>query len=226
MSEQKLKRHVWYHRYSEFIKAALIVLVISLALRVFLVFPFQVESTDMEGSFYEGDFLLVNQLSYKFGEPELGEIVVFEHPFKIGESTIGRIIALEGQTVEIIGKTVYVDNEALTEYSNVKYTDRDIIPEIYSARDYLQPVEVPTGMMFVLDDNRDLAEDSRNFGLVTLDAVKGKGMFVYWSWQPDSDSPRMESPYIIPAVKILFYNLLSQPVQCDNNYPIQSAENL
>ena len=200
-----------YRRLTELVKVSLVVILIGLVVRLFVLFPYRVDNTDMEDALYPGDFLLASQLSYKFGEPKVGDVVVFEHPFKVDEHSVGRVLAIEGQTVEIIGKTVYVDDEKIIDIGNVKYTDPDIIPEIYSKRDYADPVTVPSGSVFILDDNRDQAEDSRNFGLVHIDDLIGKGLFVYWSWKPDPDSPAWESPYIIPAISILFYNLLHFP---------------
>lgn len=206
-----MKRKKSSSRRTEFIKAAIIVVIIGLALRLFVFMPYHLKDVDMENLLFEGDFLLVNQLAYKFGEPETGDIIVFEHPFKIGETKIGRIIATEGKKAEIIGKMIYIDGELVEEPEHVKHSDHRIIPESFSNRDFFPPVKVPAGAVYVLCDNRDISHDSRDFGTVNIENIKGKGMFVYWSWKPDPNSPHWESPYVIPAVKILFYNLFHFP---------------
>jgi len=63
----------------------------------------------------------------------------------------------------------------------------------------------------VLGDNRDYAEDSRHFGAVSNANIQGRGILVYWSWKPDPNAPRWESPYIVPAIEIFFYNTLHFP---------------
>jgi len=207
MTEKKKKTS----RHAEFIKAIVLILLIGIALRVFVLFPHKLANTHMENSLYEGDFLMASQLSYKFGEPQTGDIIVFEHPFKIGELRVGRVIAVSGQTVEILNKLVYIDDETFTDFESIKHADFNIISEEYSYRDYSPPTTVPTGAVYILCDNRDIAEDSRNFGTVNIENIKGKGGFVYWSWKPDPNAPRWESPYITPAIKILFYNLIHFP---------------
>jgi signal peptidase I len=165
----------------------------------------------MEDALFEGDFLLTSQLSYRAGMPQPGDLIVFQHPFNLDEKASGRVVAVEGQTVDIINKVVYVDNAELEEHVNVKHSDERIISETYSGRDNIGPVQVPAGAVYVLCDNRDVGEDSRNFGPVNIDNIKGKGLFVYWSWRPDPNAPKMESPYITPAISILLYNLYHFP---------------
>jgi signal peptidase I len=198
-------------RHSEFIKTAIIVLLIGLVIRVFVLFPQRIDNSFMEDSLFEGDFLLASQLAFKFGEAKVGDVVVFEHPFKIGELRVGRILATEGQTIEIIDKSVYIDDEPFADFDKIKHTDFSILPFEYSNRDCISPVSVPAGAAYILCDNRDSAEDSRNFGVVNIDNIKGKGLFVYWSWKPDPNAPEWKSPYIIPAIQILFYNLFHFP---------------
>lgn len=209
--EKPKKRKRRNTRRMEFIKAAIIVVLIGLVLRIFVFMPHRIASSDMESALCAGDYLLSSQLAYKTGKPQPGDIIVFEHPFKIGEDKAGRVVAVEGQTVEIIEKAVYVDNQIFGDGEFVQHTDSRIIPPIYSNRDFVDPFTVPAGAVYVLCDNRDSCEDSRNFGVINVDKIKGKGLFVYWSWQPDPNAPKWESPYITPAIKILFYNLFHFP---------------
>ncbi len=199
------------NRRMELIKAAIIVTLIGLVVRVFVFMPYHNKSRDMENALYQGDFLLTSQLAYMTGEPKVGDLIVFEHPFKIDELTSGRIVAREGQTIELIDKEVIVDNEFMVDSDKVKFSDHRALSAEYSNRDNFGPVQIPAGAVYVLCDNRDEGEDSRHFGMVNIDTIKGKGLFVYWSWKPDPNAPEMESPYITPAISILFYNLFHFP---------------
>lgn len=195
----------------ELIKAAVLFILIAAVLRIFVVFPYRMSDTTMQNGLLGGDFVLASKLSYKFTHPQVGDIVVFDHPFRPDEKLARRIVAIEGQTVEIVGKMVYVNEEPFSEPSQVIHSDYRILPSEFSNRDYCPPLRVPSGQIYVLADNRDQSEDSRDFGCIDLSKVKGKEMFVYFSWAPDPNAPAWESPYIIPAVQILFYNLFHFP---------------
>ncbi len=198
-------------RKRELIKALFLIILIAVAVRVFLVFPFDFDNDAMQGGFYAGDYVLTSKISYKLNTPKVGDIVVFDHPFRAGEKAARRIIAIEGQTVETVGKMVYVDGEPLSEPVTVQHLDYRILPPNFSNRDYSPPQQVPPAHVYVLGDNRDQSEDSRDFGFVPASSIQGKVLFVYFSWKPDPNAPRMESPYIIPAIQIVFYNLFHFP---------------
>lgn len=198
-------------RRTELIKMAIIVVLIGLVLRIFVFMPFKCSTSHMENALYEGDFLLTSQLAYWTGEPKVGDLIVFEHPFKMDELACGRVVAREGQTFELIDKEVYIDGVYMPDPEKVKFTDLRAISSEFSNRDNIGPIQVPAGAVYVLSDNRDEGEDSRHFGPVNIDSIEGKGLFVYWSWKPDPNAPKMESPYITPAISILFYNLFHFP---------------
>jgi signal peptidase I len=198
-------------RKKELIIGLLLAIVIAVALRVFLIFPTKMSDDGMKPALYSGDFLICSEIPYKTDTPKPGELIAFEHPFKVGEKIVRRVIATEGQTIEIVGKMVYVDGEAIAEYPSVRHNDYRILPRDFSNRDYFEAKQVPAGHLFVLGDNRDEGEDSRHFGFVDIQKVDGKAYFVYLSWAPDPNAPKMRSPYIIPAVQIFFYNLFHFP---------------
>ena len=202
-------RHI--SRSMEILKALLLVVVIGIILRIFLFNPFRIHDMAMENGLYPGDFLLASRLSYKMDKPMSGDLVLFEHPLHPGENLVRRIIATEGHTVEINGKTVYVDGEIFSEPGTAQHSDYRILPPAFSNRDYMQPQQVPPAHIFVLGDNRDTAEDSRTFGCVPNSSIVGKGLMVYFSWAPDPNAPKLESPYIIPALHLFFYNVYSFP---------------
>lgn len=195
----------------ELIKAAILLILIAAVVRAFLVFPYKLPDEGMKNALYGGDFLLTSKISYRFSRPAVGDIVVFNHPFRPEDRLARRIVATEGQTVEIVGKMVYVNDEPYAESPSVTHSDYRILPSDFSNRDYSPPQQVPSGQIYVMADNRDQSEDSRDFGCIDLTQVRGKGILVYFSWAPDPDAPRWESPYIVPAIQILFYNLFHFP---------------
>ena len=93
--------------------------------------------------------------------------------------------------VEIRDKEVFVNGERI-EDAFVQHTDSNIVPEGMSTRDNYGPAAVPEGKVCVMGDNRDDSHDSRFWGFVDLNSIKGKAMFIYWSWNGDSKRPRLK----------------------------------
>lgn len=198
-------------RIKEYIEAVLIALVIAVILRVFVIQAYKVESGSMEPTLEVGDFLFVNKFIYRFTDPKPGDIIVFEYPLNPSKDFIKRVIATEGQTVEIHEKKLFVDGVPVSEGQNVKFIDSRIMPEELSTRDFFGPKQVPPGQIFVLGDNRDDSRDSRFWGFVDVNQVKGKAFFIYFSWRPDPNAPEWSSPYIDKVFTITFYNLVHFP---------------
>ena len=190
-----------------YIKVALFVLLIAVLLRIFVVQAYNIPSSSMEDLLIAGDFILVNKLHYRFNQPKPGEVIVFKYPLNPSKDMIKRVVATEGQTVEIKNKVIYVDDKIAAEPFLAKHIDRRILPGSYSPRDNLEAIQVPEGHLFVLGDNRDKSKDSREWGFLDMNLVKGKALIVYWSWAKDPFAPRFRSPYIIPLFEIIFYNL-------------------
>jgi signal peptidase I len=181
----------------EYLETSLIALVAAILLRLFVVSAYRVSSASMEDSLFEGDYIFVNKLAYDYGNgPRPGDIVVFKYPNNPNKDFIKRIVALPGQTVEIADKVVYVDGQVAAIPENSKNVDQKIIPADLSFRDNFGPYVVPPDQYFVLGDNRDDSRDSRFWGGVPEENLRGKAIFVYWSWESDPDAPGWEFPYI------------------------------
>ena len=188
-----------------------IALVVGILLRTYVVQAYRIPSRSMQDTLLKGDFLLVYKLIYRFSEPEVGDVIVFEYPLNPSKDYIKRIIASEGQIVEIIKKNLYIDGQLAEGWFPSKHTDYQIYPAAYSNRDNFGPFEVPKGQYFVMGDNRDNSQDSRDWGFLERKYVKGKAFFIYFSWAPDPEAPRWTNPYITSFFEIVFYNLTHFP---------------
>jgi signal peptidase I len=128
----------------------------------------RIESISMQPTLYEDDFVFVNRLAYKLGEPGRGDIIVFRFPpDPEREPYIKRVIGLPGETVRIENGEVYVNEIAIHE------------PYLKVAPVYQGVWHVPEGQLFVLGDNRNNSSDSHAWGMVPIDNVIGKAEVVY-----------------------------------------------
>jgi signal peptidase I len=135
---------------------------------------FFVDGPSMEPSFYTGQRVIISRVNYLLGEPERGEIVVFESPDRPGidPPLIKRIIGLPGETVEIRDTRVFINGRALHEpYINEPCNTGNCA----DARWELGPDEY-----FVMGDNRNRSRDSRRFGPVRREHVIGEALVRYW----------------------------------------------
>ena len=139
----------------------------------------RVDGSSMTPTLSNGQFVMVNQLAYKLGDPAHGDIVVFHYPRDPEQEYIKRIIGLPGDTVEISNGHVFVNEQELIE------------PYIEAAARNNGQWDIPEGHIFVLGDNRNNSQDSRNFGPFTMENVVGKAIFIYW---PPSDWGFITSP--------------------------------
>lgn len=129
----------------------------------------RIESISMQPTLYAGDYVIVNKLAYKIGEPGRGDVIVFHYPPDPGrEPYIKRVIGLPGDHVVVQDSQVLVNNVALVE------------PYINSAPNYDGEWSVPEDSLFVLGDNRNNSSDSHSWGMVPLKNVIGKAEVVYW----------------------------------------------
>ncbi len=165
----------------------------------------------MESALLKGDFILVNKLAFRFKEPRPGDIVIFDYPLNPSKSFIKRIVAGPGESVQIVNKTLYLNGVVSIPRYLTKYTDPQIYPAEYSNRDNFGPFEVPSGQYFMMGDNRDNSRDSREWGFLEREYIKGEALLVYFSWAPDPLAPEFDSPYISSFFKVLFYNLVHFP---------------
>ena len=173
-------------------KAIGVAFVIWLFLRAYLVEAFRIPSPSMENTLLVGDFLFVTKLDYGaklpfthirlpgLRAPRRGDIIVFQWPPDPSQDFIKRCIATGGQTVEVRHKQVSVDGQPLVE-PYARHTQAGDEPETLSPRDNFAPHRVPAGHLFMMGDNRENSADSRYWGYVPMDLVKGRALFIYFS---------------------------------------------
>ena len=146
---------------------------VALVVRTFLLQAFSIPSGSMESTLEIRDRLLVNKLSYQFGDLERGDIVVFEKPDDVAspyDDLIKRVIGLPGDVVEGRDDQVFVNGEALDE----PYLDANTITSAFG------PETVPADHVWVMGDNRGNSSDSRVFGPIETDRVRGEAFLRYW----------------------------------------------
>lgn len=188
--KKEVKRKSTIREYAE---AFLIAGLLALFVRTFLVQAFKIPSGSMTPTLLVGDHILVNKFIYgvkipfinkaiiELKKPNRGDITVFTCPIDESKDFIKRVIAIEGDTVEIIDKKVYINSEPVADPYGI-YRDSLVYPKGIQPRDNLDPLVVPNGKVFVMGDNRDQSYDSRFWGFVDLSEIKGKAFIVYWSW--------------------------------------------
>lgn len=171
---------------------------------------YQIPSGSMEKTLLVGDFLFINKMIYgpevapgfhghnlfdvrfpAIRKPRAGDIIVFRYPLDTAIDYIKRCVAVEGQTVEIRDKVLYVDGKPRVE-PYAMHSDPRILRREDGPRDNFGPITVPPDHFFMMGDNRDNSFDSRFWGPMPLKLVKGKAMFLYLSWDAARMMPRFD----------------------------------
>lgn len=156
----------------EIVETALLTAIIFLVVNA-VIGRFRIESVSMQPNLYEGEYVIVDKISYTLSTPQRGDIIVFE---KTGQpDLIKRVIGLPGDTVEVRNQQVFVNGVALKE------------PYIANPPNYAYgPVQVEPGRYFVLGDNRSNSSDSHVWGTIPADTIVGRAWIIYWpppNWQ-------------------------------------------
>lgn len=153
----------------DLIKFALIALLIVLPIRTFIAQPFIVRGASMVPTFQSGEYLIVDQISYRFSEPERGDVIILRYPRDPKTFFIKRIIGLPGETVEILGDRVAIQKEG---------AELVILEEPYIAPEKRQQefgvYRLGEEEYFVMGDNRLESSDSRTWGVLTRDEIVGR----------------------------------------------------
>jgi signal peptidase I len=178
---KKVLSFIW-----ETLKIVIIALVIVVPVRYFLFQPFFVRGQSMEPNFENGDYLIVDELSYRLRAPERGEVIVFKYPYDETQRYIKRIIGLPGETVEIRDGQVTIE----TKSGKLTLTESAYLASDITTAGNLR-ITLGSEEYFVLGDNRPVSSDSRRWGVVHKSEIIGKVYFRAW---PFDDFEKIGTP--------------------------------
>jgi signal peptidase I len=204
----------WLRAVADAARSVVLALLVLLVVRAFVVEAFKIPTSSMEGTLLAGDFLLVNKAVYgaeipgvgmtlpALADPERGEVIVFNPPHEPSKHYVKRLVGMPGDTLMMRDKTLYLNSTPLAEpYARYGDPHGDAVhpgmawqsrfladgprPGRYRpSRDNWGPIVIPGDRYFVLGDNRDNSEDSRYWGLVTRENIRGRPWIVYYSSEP------------------------------------------
>ena len=159
----------------EILKIVILALVIVIPIRYFLFQPFLVKGQSMEPNFHDDDYLIIDEISYRFREPKRGEVIVFKYPRNPSQRFIKRIIGLPGETVEISdGKVIVIKND------NPKILDESSYLSQSLKTSGNRKITLGENEYFVLGDNRLVSADSRSWGTLPKKYITGRVIFRAW----------------------------------------------
>jgi signal peptidase I len=188
----------------EYFESIVIAVILALFIRTFVVQAFKIPTGSMEENLLIGDHLLVNKFVFgptaspierallPVGTIRRHDVVVFKYPEEPDRDFIKRVIGLPGETVELREKKVYIDGQPQDEPfvhflrppgSSSSYHE----VTSFDVRERYGPVTVPPNQYFVMGDNRDNSQDSRYWGFLPRDYVKGRALVIYWSYEAERD---------------------------------------
>jgi signal peptidase I len=194
----------------EYFESIVIAVILALFIRTFVVQAFKIPTGSMEENLLIGDHLLVNKFVMgptrtglertllPVGTIKRGDVIVFKYPVEPERDFIKRVIGLPGETIEVKDKKVSVDGKMLDEpYVHFLQppSGNSEFHEVtsFDVRDRYGPVTVPPNQYFVMGDNRDNSQDSRYWGFLPRENVKGKALVIYWSYEGEREDYQDES---------------------------------
>ena len=152
---------------------------------------FKIPAGSMLPTIKLGDHIFVDKTSSAIYSINRGDIIVFKYPVDPARDFVKRVIAVGGDTIESKDKIIYV-NGAVIEEKYIQHVDNNIKPIDMDRRDNFGPIKVPEDNYFVMGDNRDQSYDSRFWGFVPKENIKGKSLKIYWSWDSVTSSVRWD----------------------------------
>jgi signal peptidase I len=161
----------------ELVKVTVLALAIVVPIRYFLIQPFYVKGASMEPNFHDNEYLIINEITYRFAEPERGDVVVFKYPRDPKQYFIKRVVAMPGESIKIENGLVYLKLVGAADY---QLLDESAYLDGYVKTYPNLEVTVGENEYFVMGDNRSASLDSRIFGAVGRDFVVGKTWLRAW----------------------------------------------
>ncbi len=152
----------------ELLRFAIIALAIATVIRIFIAEPFVVSGASMVPTFTNGDYLIVDKLSYKFNDPKRDDVIVFRYPNDTTKFFIKRIIGLPNETIDIQGSEVTITNQSHPDGFKI---DQPFVKNLANNDTHF---ELKDNEYFVMGDNRSASSDSRYWGAVNKKLITGK----------------------------------------------------
>jgi signal peptidase I len=175
----------------DWVEPAFEAIIIAIVIRTFFIQAFKIPTSSMEDTLLINDQIIANKFIYgttlpwqkhkawKFTTPKRGDVIIFRYPNDPRMMFIKRCMGLPGDMLQMKDKVLYINGKKLDE----KYTyhkDLRIFPGSYAPRDNWGPIGVPDGCIWAMGDNRDMSSDSRFWGFLPYDYLRGKAWIVYW----------------------------------------------
>lgn len=168
---RKIFSFIW-----ETLQVVVVALAVVLPIRYFLFQPFIVKGASMEPNFQEGNYLIIDEVSYRLRPPSRGEVIVFKYPHDPSQRYIKRIIGLPGETLVIAGGQIKVFDKA----GQVLVLEENTYLPVDDVTAGDSSVKLQAGEYFVLGDNRQASSDSRIWGVLPQDHIIGRVAFRLW----------------------------------------------
>jgi signal peptidase I len=181
--EEEVQEEGWFKSFFSFVGETVKVLVLAAAIilpiRYFLIQPFYVKGASMEPNFFDSEYLMINEISYRISDPTRGDITVFRYPRDPSQFFIKRVIGMPGERIEIRNNEVFIYDSAGNEIqlNENAYLADGTMTTVHGGQD---SYELAIGEYFLLGDNRTHSLDSRNFGPVDENLIVGKVWFRGW----------------------------------------------
>jgi len=186
----------------EYLESIIIAVILALFIRTFVVQAFKIPTGSMENNLLIGDHLLVNKFVFgptmwpierallPIGTIRRRDVLVFKYPEEPDRDFIKRVIGLPGETLEVREKKVYINGAPLDEpYAHylTPAADESQYHEVtsFDVRERYGPVTVPPNQYFMMGDNRDNSQDSRYWGFLPRENIKGRALLIYWSYEAE-----------------------------------------
>ena len=189
-SKKKPKKKNVFREYAE---AAVIAIILALFIRTFVIQAFKIPSGSMIPTLLVGDHILVNKFIYgiklpfanktivPISTPQRDDVIVFIFPQDRSKDFIKRVIGLPGEILKMVDRKIYINGKLYDDKYGV-YKDSHGQRMLIPLKSGFGPISIPEDHLFVMGDNRDNSHDSRFWGFVPIESVRGKALIIYWSW--------------------------------------------
>ena len=197
--------------FREYAEAIFIALLLALFIRTFIIQAFKIPSGSMQNTLLIGDHILVSKFTYGIHIPNVipflnikifkdivlfqktpkrEDIIVFKYPKNENRDFIKRVLGIPGDLLEVRQQKVFI-NEKLINEKYARHTDMPQKTRLVP-RDDFGPIVVPPEHLFMMGDNRENSQDSRFWGFLEVNKIKGKALVIYWSWNSEDSWVRFD----------------------------------